>query len=88
MCQIAELPTLFPGRAECRQACNRTCQLGNEAESLQLALITPAQQRRELAEESEDGMWKTWDTLEDDWSGMMAELKVRDHQFSLRLQDD
>lgn len=80
-CQIAQLPTLFPwpGTADRRQAYILACQLCNEAESLQLTLTILAQQRRELAEKTGDTIWKdpSWAELDDYWSGMMAELKVK-----------
>nr|XP_020459524.1 nesprin-1-like [Monopterus albus] len=77
--QTAQLPTLFPwpGTAERRHACLLARHLWDETESLQLTLTTLAEKRRDLAEQTNDTIWKdsSWVELDTCWSGLMAELK-------------
>lgn len=83
--RTAQLPTLFPwpGTPERRQVCLLVHQLQDETESLQLTLTGLAEQRRELAEQTSDTIWKdcSSDELETCRSTLMAELKVNLFMF-------
>ncbi|KAK2855974.1 hypothetical protein Q5P01_004709 [Channa striata] len=77
--RTAQLPTLFPwpGTAERRKAHLTACQLRDEAESLQLTLTSLAEQRRQLAKQTSDIIWKdsSWAKLDSCGSELMEELK-------------
>ncbi|XP_059211817.1 nesprin-1 [Centropristis striata] len=77
--RTAQLPTLFPwpGSSERRQICRLARQLQDEAESLQVAVTSLAEQRRELAERTSDTFCKdpSSSELESCWSSLMDELK-------------
>ncbi|XP_067338852.1 nesprin-2 isoform X4 [Channa argus] len=77
--QTAQLPTLlpWPGTAELRKAYIPACQPQDETESPQVTLISLAEQRRQLAEQTSDTMWKdsSWAELDRCLSGLMEDLK-------------
>ncbi|KAI3364132.1 hypothetical protein L3Q82_010949, partial [Scortum barcoo] len=77
--RTAQLSTSFPwpGIAERTRICFLAHQLQDETEFLRFSLTGLAEQRRELAEQTSDDIWKDPSSaeLESRWSTLMAELK-------------
>ncbi|XP_076613023.1 nesprin-2a [Chaetodon auriga] len=77
--RTTQLPAAFPwpGTAERSQICLQASRLQDEAESLQLTVTSPAEQRRELDERTSNTVCKdsSSDEPESRWSSLMAELK-------------
>ncbi|KAL7388816.1 hypothetical protein ABVT39_021245 [Epinephelus coioides] len=75
--RTAQLPTLFPwpGTSERRQTCLVAHQLQDEAESLQLTLTSLAEQRTELAEQTDNTSDPSSAEVDTCLSSLMEEVK-------------